>query len=955
MRYKLLLLGIAVASVAIVVGGVAASPGTTARVSVDSAGSQGDSWSLNAAISADGRYVAFYSYASNLVPGDTNGKTDVFVHDRQTEQTERVSVDDAGNQGNYHSSVPAISADGRYVAFQSGASNLVSGDANNYCDTDGDSLYDDNCFDVFVRDRDTDEDGIFDEPGAIGTTLVSVDSSGNQGNASSLHPAISADGRHVAFESNASNLVYGDTNGGYDVFVHDRVTGETVRASATNAGGEADNWSYAAALSADGRFVAFESYASNLVSGDSNGWWDVFVHDRDTNEDGIFDEPGATSTTRVSVSSSGLQGDSDSMDSAISGDGRFVVFDSSAMNLVPGDTEFDYDIFVHDRDTDEDGLFDEPGAISTTLVSVDSSGNQGNDWSMWPDISADGRYVAFQSDASNLVLGDTNTIQDVFVHDRETGQTARVSVDSDGNQADNDSYYPSLSADGRFVAFESNASNLVYGDTNGGRDVFIHESSLCVDCDEDSIADEWETNGLDVNGDTVIDLDLPSMGADPAKKDIFIEADYMQGHEPDANALQDVVEAFANRNMTLHITLDEQLPEIEPILFLSRGPDAADDFDDLKSGNPENPCGTGATDGHFGTAAERSDPNCTNILAAKRVVFRYAIFGHDHAHSIGSSGIAELPGNDFMITLGGWSSEDITAVGGKRAAEAGTFMHELGHTLGLGHGGGDHINCKPNYLSIMTYSLQFSILDPTRPLDYSNEVLASLDEANLSEPAGIGGPVGRQTVYGTDNGVWPRTVPASGPIDWNNDRDATDTAVSSDVSRIDFFGCGDDDGDTVQDGLTTLSGFNDWTNLVFNFRSATDFADGVHTTPHEIPDVTSEQALDAAESVDFDVDGITNYPDNCPSVYNPDQADRNADGIGNACAPMIRGDGNGDEQVSMVDAMLIAQCVAGLIDCGTINQTAADVNCSGSVSMVDAMLVAQKVAGLISDFPVCGL
>jgi Tol biopolymer transport system component len=158
---------------------------------------------------------------------------------------------------------------GRYVAFQSEASNLVSGDTNNFCDTDYDGVYDDNCSDVFVHDRQTGE-----------TTRVSVASDGGQGNGGSYSPSISADGYHVAFYSGASNLVGGDTNGWWDIFVHDRQTGEITRVSVASNGTQGDSWSSSPSISADGRYVTFDSIASNLVSGDTNDMYDVFVHDR---------------------------------------------------------------------------------------------------------------------------------------------------------------------------------------------------------------------------------------------------------------------------------------------------------------------------------------------------------------------------------------------------------------------------------------------------------------------------------------------------------------------------------------------------------------------------------------------------------------------------------------------------------------------------------------------------
>ena len=202
--------------------------------------------------------------------------------------------------------------------------------------------------------------------------------------------------------------------------------------------------------------MAFVSYASNLVSEDTNGWEDIFLHDTQTG-----------TTTRLSVDSSGTQGNGQSYTPSISEDGRYVAFRSSANNLVSGDTNGTWDIFLRDTQT---GI--------TTRLSVDSSGTQGNDDSWSPSISADGRYVAFSSGASNLVSGDTNGWDDIFLHDTQTGTTTRLSVDSSGKQANNQSYTPSISADGRYVAFSSLASNLVSGDTNGKEDVFVVPTAI---------------------------------------------------------------------------------------------------------------------------------------------------------------------------------------------------------------------------------------------------------------------------------------------------------------------------------------------------------------------------------------------------------------------------------------------------------------------------------------------
>ena len=404
--------------------------GTTTRVSVASDGEQGNSGSSWPSISADGRYVAFESYASDLVGGDTNGYRDIFVHNRETGETSRVSVASDGGQGNGESRSPSISADGCCVAFYSYATNLVSGDTNGK-------------YDIFVHNQQTGE-----------TTRVSLASDGGQGNEHSFAPFISANGRYIAFHSYANNLVSGDTNGYTDVFVHALQTGETTRVSVTSDGIQGNDTSYYPSISTDGRYVAFYSAASNLIPDDTNGKGDIFVHDRQTGE-----------TTRVSVAFDGEQGNDRSWGPFISADGRYVAFDSAASNLVGGDTNGENDIFVHDRQTGE-----------TICVSVASDGGQGNGGSHNPSISADGRYVAFYSDASNLVGGDTNGTYDIFVHDRQTGETARVSVASDGSQGNDESRrYHSISADGRYVAFCSYASNLVGGDTNGEEDVFVHD------------------------------------------------------------------------------------------------------------------------------------------------------------------------------------------------------------------------------------------------------------------------------------------------------------------------------------------------------------------------------------------------------------------------------------------------------------------------------------------------
>ena len=291
------------------------------------------------------------------------------------------------------------------------------------------------------------------------TQRVSLGLGGVQAKGPSGYPSLSADGRFVAFQSAAGNLVPGDTNGVYDVFVRDRQTGTTQRVNVRTGGNQADSGSGEAVISVDGRFVAFAATDdSNLVPGDTNDAADIFVRDRET---GI--------TERVSLGPGNVQGSLDSVQPAISANGRFVAFYSYATNLVPGDTNIAADVFVRDRQT---GM--------TRRVSVGRGSIQANRSSEHPAISADGRFITFNSEASNLVLDDTNGRPDVFVHDRKTGKTRRASLRTGGGQGNGNSpfysSFPAISADGHAIAFESNDSNLVPGDTNGtyaAPDVFV--------------------------------------------------------------------------------------------------------------------------------------------------------------------------------------------------------------------------------------------------------------------------------------------------------------------------------------------------------------------------------------------------------------------------------------------------------------------------------------------------
>jgi Tol biopolymer transport system component len=343
----------------------------TKRVSVRSNGNQGNGASRSPSISANGRYVAFESDASNLVAHDSDDKTDIFVHDRKTKRTKRVSIRTlvtavAGTLGD--SRFAAISGNGRFVAFRSQSTILVNFDTNGHSD-------------VFVHDRKK-----------FKTKRISIRTNGAQGDGGSSHPAISFDGRFVAFESHASTLVANDSNDEEDTFLRDRKKKRTTRVSVSTGGtqgnGEADDPS----ISANGRFIAFESSATNLVGKDDNAEQDVFIHDRVKHK-----------TRLVSKRTGGGQGSSRSADASVSETGRYVAFDSAAPDLVGSDSNGAIDSFIHDRRTNK-----------TRRVSKATGGAQADADSEDPKISADGRFVTFSSSALNLVPFDTNGVDDVF-------------------------------------------------------------------------------------------------------------------------------------------------------------------------------------------------------------------------------------------------------------------------------------------------------------------------------------------------------------------------------------------------------------------------------------------------------------------------------------------------------------------------------------------------------------
>jgi len=422
-----LLLCVAFGPVALTAAEEVTTYGTLNRVSTSISDTPATGSSGVPRVSADGRFIAFFSDADNLVFGDFNGARDIFLRDRLTGLTHVISTAASGEQGNASSSFPGISDDGRFVAFESLADNLIDSDHNGLRD-------------IYVKDLAT---------GSVERISISTD--GAEANGPSYQPSLSASGRYVIFQSTATNLVADDTNGVADVFVHDRVLKTTVRASVATGGGEAHGPSSGGRITSDGRFVVFDSQASDLIALDGNGVQDVFLHDLDLG-----------TTVRLSQSADGTPADKPSYFGRISADGETAAFASAATNLVAGDTDSHTEIVLVDLAT---------GARSRADQS--SAGDLPDASASFPEISADGRYVTYTTEASNLVPEDNNGREDVFVYDRLQSKTLRVSLSNQGVQIDGFSSYPAVSANGKVIAFMSDATNLVENDDNNWVDVYV--------------------------------------------------------------------------------------------------------------------------------------------------------------------------------------------------------------------------------------------------------------------------------------------------------------------------------------------------------------------------------------------------------------------------------------------------------------------------------------------------
>lgn len=444
-------------------------------------GVQGNEDSASSAVSYNGRWVAFRSEATNLVPNDTNNAADIFLRDLLTCDTTRISVSSSGTQANDSSAHPSMSLDGRFVVFHSKASNLAPNDSNH-------------TEDVFLHDISTGQTTL------ISRAMVISGSPAVSANSHSWQPVISANGRWIAFASQANNLIAGDDNTTFDVFLYDRFTDQLMLVSRTPTGAVGDGESGAPSISGDGHYVAFASGSRNLVVGDTTGHADIYLFDRIT-----------LTVMRVSQGISSEEPNGLSTDPAISHDGRFIAYSSTADNIGGGDTEgcSPYpscsDIFLYDRE-----------AGTTTLVSMTVSAVPTDGHSRNPSISGDGRFVIFDSDSAQLALGDTSwcrrtdlpplmtntpappnggstltptptlcptcatptphyqadsvSCPDIFLYDLQSGTVQLISAVL-GVFGDERSIDPVISSDGRVLVFDSRASNLVSPDLNNHRDI----------------------------------------------------------------------------------------------------------------------------------------------------------------------------------------------------------------------------------------------------------------------------------------------------------------------------------------------------------------------------------------------------------------------------------------------------------------------------------------------------
>ena len=477
------------------------------------------------------------------------------------------------------------------------------------------------------------------------------------------------------------------------------------------------------------------------------------------------------------------------------------------------------------------------------------------------------------------------------------------------------------------------------------------------DTDNDGLKDCWEIGGIDSNNDGESDLLLQGLdnqgknkfleenAVNPLRKDIFVEIDWMENHKPDIAALNDVIQAFADApikengtvGIGLHLELNEQalahqtsLP-IDGLLGLIQ------------------PCFS--TPSHaisdiyeqsFGSISERSNLDALN---AKKMAFRYAFFAHQYEHRNNpegkSTGVACLRGRDLLVTMGGLAPT-AAHYQGTEIGQSGTFMHELGHTLGLKHGGGDGINCKPNYLSVMSYSRQLLAGEVGIPLDFSAKYI-TLDETNLDEHNGITGSdsasikraKGQHTIFSSvSNPISYPRVPADGPIDWDRGGNAVNTGIKDDINKMPNFSC-DGDNDFLSSNLV---GHDDWKYIAENLKDVSPGALSAGATISEL----AEEGNPPLGNFDTDGDGVLDTLDNCTMVHNPDQLFADGTAVGEACKNPPVGDFDKNMKVDCDDLKAIAVFIGSERGDGWYKRMY-DLNNNSLVNVKDLQIVAQAL------------
>lgn len=428
--------------------------GTTTLISAGTNGNAAGT-SQNAVISDDGRYIAFESTVNTLVAGDSDGLNDIFLRDVQTGTTTLISPLADFNTASSTPSRPVISHDGRLVAFETGVPPFSSLSVSTNCQ-------------IYLWDAQT-----------VSNVLISVGLDGvSQAAGVSYSPVISADDRYISFLSNATNLVAGTTNGMFQVYQRDLVTGLTTLVSANREGNGNNLDCSSISVSDDGRSVAFDTLDGDLVADDNNYSFDVFVRNLDDNITELI------SPAAQGVPSATPPGMSILLPGCLSADGRYAVFTTLAPNLAPNDTNGTSDVFVRD-------LWNG----TNSLVSVNANGSSGNGASRNPVISADARFVAFTSQATDLTSGVTNRKGNIFLRDLQSGTTTLVSANASGQGGNGASINPTINADGRRIAFETLAADLGTNDSNNTSDVFVHDRAIGT-----NVLASVGMNGLSGNG-----------------------------------------------------------------------------------------------------------------------------------------------------------------------------------------------------------------------------------------------------------------------------------------------------------------------------------------------------------------------------------------------------------------------------------------------------------------------